>query len=235
MVRLENVSRTYPNGSELVIALHDLDLEVERGTVLALMGPSGSGKTTALNLIGGLDRPTAGRVIVNDVVLNDLNERQLTSFRAQSVGLVFQEAHLLPGLTALENVMVVRLPFASRRSLEVDARELLSAVGLRHRLNHPPSRLSGGEKQRVALARALIGRPQLLLADEPTGNLDAATTEEILRLLSDLQQDLDWTLVIATHDPAVAAIAARVVRLVSGSLDSGSLITSAHAEPRILE
>src|SRR6202022_3729639 len=100
-----------------------------------------------LNLIGGLDRPTAGRVIVNDVVLNDLNERQLTSFRAQFVGLVFQEAHLLPGLTALENVMVVRLPFASRRSLEADGRKLLSAVGLQHRLNHPPSRLSGGEKQ----------------------------------------------------------------------------------------
>jgi putative ABC transport system ATP-binding protein len=189
---------------------------------MALTGPSGSGKSTLLNLVAGLDRPSSGGITVLGQRLTGLRERDLTAFRARSLGLVFQEPHLLPGLSALDNVVVARLPWQRRSELEPEARKLLAAVGLGGRVGFPPARLSGGERQRVAIARALLGQPSLLLADEPTGNLDAGTTEEILALLEELRQELGLTLVIATHDPAVAAMADRVVRLVSGRVDAAS-------------
>jgi ABC-type lipoprotein export system ATPase subunit len=199
-----------------VRAVAEVSLTVAVGETVALTGPSGSGKTTLLNLIAGLDRPTSGTVTVLGQELTALRERDLTRFRARSLGLVFQDPHLLPGLTALENVIAARLPWARRRVLEPEARKLLKAVGLASRMNHPPARLSGGERQRVGIARALLGQPRLLLADEPTGNLDAGSTEDLLSLLDELRSDFGLTLVVATHDPAVAAIAHRVILLSGG-------------------
>jgi putative ABC transport system ATP-binding protein len=215
-VVLSAVTRAFESGGERVLALENVSLSVALSETVAVTGPSGSGKTSLLNIVAGLDRPTSGIVTVMGQDLAGLKERELTAFRAHSLGIVFQDPHLLPGLTALENVIAARLPWARRRTLEPEARKLLKAVGLGSRMNHPPARLSGGERQRVGIARALLGQPRLLLADEPTGNLDAGSTEELLSLLDELRSDLGLTLVIVTHDPAVAAIAQRVVRLSGG-------------------
>jgi putative ABC transport system ATP-binding protein len=223
-ILLEDASRAYAGAAGAVWAVRGVGLAVPAGQAVAITGPSGSGKSTLLNLIAGLDRPTSGRVTVLGRRLDQAGERALTAFRADSVGIVFQEAHLLPGLTALENVVAARLPWRPRRELEREARALLVAVGLGERLGHPPARLSSGERQRVGVARALLGHPQLLLADEPTGNLDAATTESLLALLDRLRHELDLTLVVATHDPAVAAVADRVVRLVDGRVTDDRMV-----------
>ena len=215
-VMVSAVTRAFQSGGEEVHALEGVSLSVASAETVAITGPSGSGKTTLLNLIAGLDRPTSGTVTVLGQDLSSLKERERTAFRARSLGIVFQDPHLLPGLTALENVIAARLPWARRRVLEPDARKLLVAVGLGSRMNHPPARLSGGERQRVGIARALLGQPRLLLADEPTGNLDIGSTEELIALLDELRNDLKLTLVISTHDPAVAAIAHRVIRLRGG-------------------
>lgn len=235
-VSLDGVCRTFSNGSTQVAAVRDLTLTIEAGASVAAMGPSGSGKTTLLHLIGGLDRPTHGRIEVFGQDLSELSESRLTKFRAAHIGLVYQEPHLLPGLTALENVMVARLPFEKRQRLADYARELLVAVGLSDRLNHSPARLSGGERQRVGIARALIGRPRLLLADEPTGNLDASTTEEILGLLASIRERHEITMVIATHDPAVAATATRIIALRSGAVERDERINDddPHIDVRLL-
>ncbi len=200
-------------------ALGHITFSVESGEAIALMGPSGSGKTSLLNLIAGLDRPTSGEVWVGGQRIDNLRESALTAFRAKTLGLVFQEPYLLPGLTALENVAIARLPWEDQRELERKGRALLALVGLKDRMHHPPGRLSAGERQRVGLARALLGNPTLLIADEPTGNLDAATTHGILQLLEGIRQDTGVTLVIATHDPSVASVANRVITLVGGRLE----------------
>ena len=223
-ILLGDASRAYAGAAGAVWAVRGVGLAVPAGQAVAITGPSGSGKSTLLNLIAGLDRPTSGRVTVLGRRLDQAGERALTAFRARSVGIVFQDAHLLPGLTALENVVAARLPWRPRRELEREARALLVAVGLGERLGHPPARLSSGERQRVGVARALLGHPQLLLADEPTGNLDAATTESLLVLLDRLRHELDLTLVVATHDPAVAAVADRVVRLVDGRVTDDRMV-----------
>jgi putative ABC transport system ATP-binding protein len=217
-IDLDGVSREYASGVGIVSALHDVSLKVAQRDVIAVTGPSGSGKTTLLNLIAGLDRPTRGDLIVLGYRLNELRERELTAFRARALGIVFQDPHLLPGLTALENVAIAKLPWRRRRDLEKEARELLVAVGLSERLDFTPARLSGGERQRVGIARALLGKPELLLADEPTGNLDAQTTEDLLMLLDELHREFRFTLLVATHDPAVAAVASRILHLVGGRL-----------------
>ncbi len=235
-VALTRVTRAFQSGGDEVVALGDVSLTVAVGETIAIAGPSGSGKTTLLNLIAGLDRPTSGTVTVLGQDLTSLKERDLTAFRARSLGLVFQDPHLLPGLTALENVIAARLPWARRRVLEPEARKLLKAVGLGSRMNHPPARLSGGERQRVGIARALLGQPRLLLADEPTGNLDAGSTEELLSLLDELRSDLGLTLVVVTHDPAVAAIAHRVVRLSGGCVvEDRAQLSAGRIEVRELE
>jgi putative ABC transport system ATP-binding protein len=200
----------------MVTALDDISFRVSQRETVAVMGPSGSGKTTLLNLIGGLDHPTHGSVATLGLRLNDLSERELTAFRAHLIGLVFQDPHLLPGLSALENVVAARIPWQARRELERGARGLLNAVGLRERMDFPPARLSGGERQRVGIARSLLGKPRLLLADEPTGNLDAGTTLDVLDLLAQLHADLGLTMVVVTHDATVASRADRVVRLAGG-------------------
>jgi putative ABC transport system ATP-binding protein len=235
-IALTRVTRAFQSGGDEVIALAEVSLTIAVGETTAITGPSGSGKTTLLNLVAGLDRPTSGTVIVLGQDLTSLKERDLTAFRAKSLGLVFQDPHLLPGLTALENVIAARLPWTKRRLLEPEARKLLKVVGLSSRMNHPPARLSGGERQRVGIARALLGQPRLLLADEPTGNLDIGSTEELLNLFEELRSDLGLTVVVATHDPAVAAIAHRVIRLSGGRIVEDRLQPSAdRIEVRELE
>ena len=228
-IEFRQVTKRYETAADRVDALSDVTFRIERGDRVAVMGPSGSGKTTLLHLAAGLDRPTAGEVWVNGQLISGLNERGLTRFRAAVVGLVFQDPHLFPGLSAIENVMVARLPFDKRSRLESQAGKLLAAVGMDDRRRHSPAQLSGGERQRVAIARALIGEPAVLLADEPTGNLDAGTTEEILQLLADLHQELGLTMVVVTHDPSVAAACERLMRLVKGSIVSDERIERAPA------
>jgi putative ABC transport system ATP-binding protein len=204
-----------------VDALRGVDLSIARGEFVALVGPSGSGKSTVLNLIGGLDRPTSGQVWINGTELSESDERTLTRHRRQHVGFVFQSFNLLPRLTAEENV-ALPLMFSDvpERERQARARALLERVSLGQRLRHRPTELSGGEQQRVAIARALVGQPALLLADEPTGNLDTTTGAEIMALLKELNQEGGLTLVVVTHDPEVAAFADRVVTLRDGRVEA---------------
>jgi putative ABC transport system ATP-binding protein len=220
VVRTVDLTRRYEMGDADVDALRGIDLSIARGEFVALVGPSGSGKSTVLNLIGGLDRPTSGQVWINGTELSDSDEETLTRHRRQHVGFVFQSFNLLPRLTAVENV-ALPLMFSDvpEKERQARARALLERVGLGHRLSHRPSELSGGEQQRVAIARALVGQPALLLADEPTGNLDTKTGAEIMALLKKLNQEQGLTLVVVTHDPEVAAFADRVVKLRDGRVE----------------
>lgn len=221
VVRTVNLTRRYEMGDAFVDALRGVDLAIARGEFVALVGPSGSGKSTVLNLIGGLDRPTSGEVWINGTELSASDERTLTRHRREHVGFVFQSFNLLPRLTAEENV-ALPLMFSSvpEKERRVRAQDLLKRVSLEHRLDHRPTQLSGGEQQRVAVARALIGQPALLLADEPTGNLDTGTGAEIMALLKKLNQEQDLTLLVVTHDAEVAAFADRVVKLRDGRVDA---------------
>jgi ABC-type lipoprotein export system ATPase subunit len=204
-------------GKRTLEVLRGVDVEIARGDFVALRGASGTGKSTLLHLIGGLDTPNAGEIIFNGQKLSDFSESKLTNFRNRSVGFVFQAYHLLPELTALENVCLpARVARISTEVAKRRATELLARVGLKDRLDHKSSELSGGEQQRVAIARALINEPVLLLADEPTGNLDSRTGGEIMELLQSLRTEKQTTLVIATHDAKVAALAPRVIELVDG-------------------
>lgn len=211
------LKKSYAIGKRTLEVLRGVDVEIPRGDFLALRGASGAGKSTLLHLIGGLDTPNAGEIFFAGENLSKFSESRLTDFRNRRVGFVFQSYHLLPELTALENVClpgrVARFP----ASIVVKrATELLGRVGLAERADHKPSELSGGEQQRVAIARALINEPVLLLADEPTGNLDSHTGGEIMDLLKSLRTEKQTTLVIATHDSKVAALAPRVIELVDG-------------------
>ena len=225
VLRMRGASRAYLDGPEPVWAMRDVSFDLEQRGAVAVMGPSGSGKTTLLNVAAGTDLATGGEVWLFGSDLTTLSEGRRTALRAQAVGMIFQDAHLLPGLTALENVVVAQLPWRRRRELDAEARQLLTAVGLEHRLRFPPSRLSGGERQRVAIARALMGRPKLLLADEPTGNLDAASKDVIVALLGTLRRDFEFALLIVTHDPAVAAVGDRTLRMHDGRLLEASAVS----------
>jgi putative ABC transport system ATP-binding protein len=215
LIRCENVERLYPDGN--VVALRDVHFDIARGEFVAVMGPSGSGKSTLLNLLGGLDRPTAGSILVDGVKLE--TAAQLDDLRVNKVGFVFQAFHLLPTLTACENVQVPMfegpLSTAGRKKKAIG---LLEQVGMGHRLNHLPGMLSAGERQRVAIARALANDPLMLLADEPTGNLDTATGEAILQLFEGLHRDRKMTLVVVTHSPEVGERAHRLIRLRDGRI-----------------
>jgi ABC-type lipoprotein export system ATPase subunit len=219
----QQLVKEYASGESTLVVLNGIDLDVAKGDFLAIRGPSGSGKTTLLNLFASLDTPTSGTVTVLDQRVDTLSERKRTRFRADHIGLVFQESYLIPGLTALENTMLGRLPWEGRKPLEERATKLLERIGLGDRLQHPPSHLSGGERQRVGIARALVGNPEILLADEPTGNLDADSTAELIRLLGELRTELDITVVIATHDEQVAGAADTVIRIEKGNLHTGSI------------
>jgi ABC-type lipoprotein export system ATPase subunit len=220
LVQIEDVSKEYIAGAIRVTALQEISLTVERGEFLAIVGPSGSGKTTLLNLIGALDRPTRGRVVVDGIDLGALRGDQLADFRRERIGFVFQLFHLVPDLTALENVMLPLIPYRRQLkfNLEQRARALLEAVGLENRMRHLPGQLSGGEQQRVAIARALIGNPKLLLADEPTGNLDSQTGKEIVELLRRLNREQGLTVIVTTHNLEIVTWSDRVVRLRDGRI-----------------
>jgi len=215
LIRCENVERQYPDGN--VVALRDVNFEIARGESVAIMGPSGSGKSTLLNLLGGLDRPTSGAIYVDGTKL--VTASQLDDLRVNKVGFVFQAFYLLPTLTACENVQVPMfegpLSTAGRKKKAI---ELLERVGMGHRLNHLPGMLSAGERQRVAIARSLANDPLLLLADEPTGNLDTATGEAILQLFERLHAERKMTLVVVTHSPEVGERAHRLIRLRDGKI-----------------
>lgn len=216
-VQAENLCKVYGDGAA-VRALDQVSFVASRGEFLAITGPSGSGKSTLLNLIGTLDTPTAGKIIVDATDLATLKGDQLADFRREHVGFIFQMFNLVPSLTALENVMLPLLPYRRglRFNLEKRARELLAKLGMSERLAHLPGQLSGGEQQRVAIARALINNPKLILADEPTGNLDSKASVEILNLLRQLNRELGVTLFLVTHNLELAAHADRILRLRDG-------------------
>jgi ABC-type lipoprotein export system ATPase subunit len=219
LLSAQGLKKTYFMGSRTLEVLRGVDVEIARGDFVALRGASGTGKSTLLHLIGGLDTPNAGEIIFRGQKLSGYSESELTIFRNRRVGFVFQAYHLLPELTALENVCLsARIARISAGQAEKRARELLGRVGLNAREDHKPSELSGGEQQRVAIARALVNEPELLLADEPTGNLDSKTGGEIIELLKSLRVEKQTTLVIATHDEKVAAHAQRVIELVDGRI-----------------
>jgi putative ABC transport system ATP-binding protein len=213
MISLRGVSKHF-NGKRQVVALDSVDLQVERGEMVSIVGPSGSGKSTLLNLIGGLDRPTAGEIQIGGQPIGSISDDDLTRLRRDKIGFIFQFFNLLPSLTCLENVALpLHLKGLPRKEIEKRARDLLGMVQLSERIEHLPDELSGGERQRVAIARALAFYPPVLLADEPTGNLDSRTGQEILRLVHDLHQRLNATILIVTHDSAVAESCARTVTL----------------------
>ena len=219
VIRALDLTRTFEVGPTTIEALRGICLEVTGGEFVALVGPSGSGKSTLLNLVGGLDRATGGELWVNGVELSASKEKALTEHRRQRVGFVFQSFNLLPRLTALENVaiplMFIGVPEQERLER---ASELLTQVGLQGRMDHRPTQLSGGEQQRVAIARALVNRPAIILADEPTGNIDSATGSEIMDLLRRLNREQGVTLLLVTHDLDAAAFADRVVQLRDGQI-----------------
>ncbi|HSY18954.1 MAG TPA: ABC transporter ATP-binding protein [Candidatus Acidoferrales bacterium] len=223
LLSAHGLTKTYVMGSRSLEVLKGVDVEINRGDFVALRGASGTGKSTLLHLIGGLDTPNAGEIVFHGQKLSEFSEGRLTHFRNRSVGFVFQAYHLLPELTALENVcLTARIARIPAGDAEKRARELLGRVGLAGRTEHKPAELSGGEQQRVAIARALINEPELLLADEPTGNLDSKTGGEIMDLLKGLRTEKNMTLIIATHDEKVAAHAERVIQLVDGLVSNSS-------------
>ena len=228
MYKLTGITKDYPKGRQTVHALRGVDLEIADGEWLAIQGPTGHGKSTLLQILGGLDRPSAGSVDFDGRDLAKLRETEMTKFRATSVGFVFQTFNLIPTLSAQENVETALVPLgvsnASRRARAVEA---LTSVGLGDRLRHLPSELSGGQQQRVAIARALVKEPKVLLADEPTGNLDEATRDEIIELLEKLWRDLGLTLVLVTHDSSLARRAQRVGVMSKGRLTTGQEIRRA--------
>jgi putative ABC transport system ATP-binding protein len=221
IVIVREVHKFFRRGSEQIDVLNGLNLDVPEGQFLALMGPSGSGKTTLLNLIAGLDRPSMGHILVGGETISELSEAQLARWRTRHVGFVFQFYNLLPVLTAYENVELplLLLPLSARERKQ-QVLTALDLVGLSDRLHHRPGQLSGGQQQRVGIARAIVTDPTLIVADEPTGDLDAKSAEEILNLMVELQRGLNKTILMVTHDPRAAARAERVLHLEKGQLVS---------------
>ena len=218
MIQLEAVTKVVRSGAGELTILHPLTLTIESGKAVAITGPSGSGKSTLLGLMAGLDAPTAGTIVIDGVTLTRLDEEQLARLRGSRIGIVFQFFHLIPSLTALENVMVP-LELSDRPDARPRAEALLADVGLSDRGHHYPSQLSGGEQQRVAIARALANDPVVLLADEPTGNLDSATGAQVIDILLDVNRRRGTTLVLVTHDPELAARADVTVQLRDGRIE----------------
>ncbi len=221
-IRADRVSRHYQMGPTLIRAVDDVSLDITSGEFVALLGTSGSGKSTLLNLLAGLDRPTSGAILAHGRDLAQMSSQELARHRSETVGMVFQSFNLLPRMTLEENVeLPLRLAEVERGERPARVKEAIERVGLTKRAGHRPAELSGGEQQRVALARALVNRPKILLADEPTGNLDSATGEEILRLIGELRERLHMTVVMVTHERALAErYAQRIVFLADGKLMS---------------
>ena len=219
LVEVKNITKTYRKGDQEVTPLSDADLNIERGAFVSLMGASGSGKSTLLNLIAGIDQPTAGQIVVDGTDIHALSRTRLARWRAENVGYIFQLHNLIPVLTAYENIELPLLLLPMSRSERRRRVEIaMEAVGLTDRAEHYPRQLSGGQEQRVGIARAIVADPTIVVADEPTGDLDAETSEQILDLLKRLNQQLGTTLLMVTHDPKAAAIASIRLRLEKGKL-----------------
>jgi len=220
VVRAKDLTKEFVMGNETTKALKGISLDIKRGEYVSIMGPSGSGKSTFFNMIGGLDKPNSGTVFINDVDMAQLDAQELAFLRCHTIGYIFQTFNLIPVMTALENVMLPTI-FAGTASEEGTARaiELLEKVGLGHRLHHKPSQLSGGQQQRVAIARSLANKPSIVLADEPTGNLDEKTGIEIIALLRELNRDQGVTIISATHDHKMVDVSDRIVWIRDGRID----------------
>jgi putative ABC transport system ATP-binding protein len=217
ILKLSDVHKVYKNNEIEVHALKGINLKVKKGDFLVILGPSGSGKTTLLNLIAGLDKPTKGEIYFKDYCLNDLNEDQLANLRLKEIGFIFQSYNLIPWLNAIENVMLPMMLLGYKEKNRIEkANELLKIVGLEHRKKHKPYELSGGEQQRIAIARALSNDPSLILADEPTGNLDYANAKSIFDLLLKINSEKKVTIIMVTHDVELAKNANRVIRMRDG-------------------
>jgi putative ABC transport system ATP-binding protein len=221
VVNAKNLTKVYPMGEIEVHALRGLTVQIQRGEVIAIMGPSGSGKSTLMNILGCLDRPTEGDYFLDGENVAQMNDDQLAVVRNHKVGFIFQSFNLLPRATALSNV---ELPLRYRGSNGINRRETaanaLEAVGLGDRINHRPNELSGGQQQRVAIARAIVNNPSIIMADEPTGNLDSKSGDEIMRILLNLNQERQATLIIVTHDPEIAALTQRVITIRDGCVET---------------
>ena len=219
LVSIKNLVKTYQKGPEKINVLRDINLDIEKGAFIALMGPSGSGKTTLLNLCGGLDNPTSGQIEIDGQRIDQMRSSKLASWRSQNVGFIFQFYNLLPVLTAQKNVeLPLLLTNFSAKERERRAQIALELVGLKDRAKHKPRELSGGQEQRVAIARAIVSDPKLLICDEPTGDLDRKTADEILHLLQLLNREHGKTIIMVTHDPKAAEYAQTIVHLDKGSL-----------------
>ena len=226
ILHTESLTKTYGTPDKPIHAVDSLYLEIDEGEFVAIMGPSGSGKSTALYLIGGLERPTSGKVMLRNTDISTLNDDELSRLRRESLGFVFQFYNLIPVLSAQENVaMPLILNGVPRADALARADEALARVGLADRATHRPSELSGGQQQRVALARALVAKPALILADEPTGNLDSRSSDEIVQMLRQTVDDLHQTIILVTHDPRVAAHADRIIFLKDGSVVDDNRLT----------
>jgi putative ABC transport system ATP-binding protein len=225
MLEARSLTKEYPSGDQRLTVLRDVSFVIPDGARVAIVGPSGSGKTTLLGLLAGLDTPTSGNVLLDGENLSALGEDERARIRGQKVGFVFQSFQLIPSLSAQENVQVP-LELRGERDAGFRARELLARVGLAGRGHHLPTQLSGGEQQRVAIARAFVNRPKLLFADEPTGNLDAATGQRIIELLDSLNRDAGTTIVLVTHDTALAERTQRIIRLRDGIVTSDAAVAA---------
>ncbi|MDC3244960.1 ABC transporter ATP-binding protein [Gammaproteobacteria bacterium] len=220
IIKTNNIKRVFEVGSETVHALKGIDLNVEAGEFISIMGPSGSGKTTLMNIIGCLDTPSSGEYFLNNQLVNDLNEDQLAIIRNKEIGFVFQSFHLLAKNSALNNVLLpMKYAGADMKEAEIRAKHVLDQVGLSDRINHGPSELSGGQQQRVAIARALVNKPSILFADEPTGNLDSKTGEDVMNLFKGLNQE-GQTIILITHEEEIAMQSKRIVNIKDGLIES---------------
>jgi putative ABC transport system ATP-binding protein len=219
LIVAKGICKVYKRGDEEVHALRDVDVEIERGSYVSIIGPSGSGKSTLFNIVGGIDLPTSGDISVDGRRLTDLSSSQLAWFRCHRIGFIFQSFNLIETMTALENVAIAAI-FAGKSPDEANrvAKEVLEKVGLGHRLTHLPSRVSGGQRQRIAIARALANKPLIILADEPTGNLDLRTGQEIIDLLFQMKAELGITIVTATHDMKMLSRSDTIIRIENGSV-----------------
>ena len=224
IIEVRDLHKEYPLGEETVVALGQINLEICRGEICCIFGTSGSGKSTLLNMLAGMEKPTSGEVRIGGVPISRLSEEQLAAFRQRHLGFVFQAYNLLPGLTAAENVAMPLLfrgvPPAQR---DAAARQMLRRVGLAHRMDHYPSQMSGGQQQRAGIARAFLARPDVVFADEPTGNLDSRTTVEVMEMICSFSRDFHQTIVLVSHDPEMASYADRIVTLIDGTITSDRL------------
>jgi putative ABC transport system ATP-binding protein len=219
VVKLENVVKTYVMGDTEVQALKGISFEIQQGEFLSIMGPSGSGKSTCMNMIGCLDRPTAGSVEINGKLTAKMSEKELANLRNRTIGFVFQQYHLIPSMNVLENVMLPLKYQKVEHSERVERAKLaLASVGLEERMNHRPHELSGGQKQRVAVARAMIAEPKILLADEPTGALDTATGKQVMELFRNINKEKGTTVIIVTHDPRIGSSTERCIKILDGQI-----------------